>query len=361
MFQISRKEVPPWPGGHADEERVLERVGFLEEIRSVFNRTSAHWTRLLSIEGGWGLGKTALFDQACAIADRSSCLVLRARGGELEKHAPFSVLERIVELAHERVVSVALEGELAQEFSARLVSPSSDDVYALGTTFYSLLRQLRRRGPVLVAIDDADLIDRETATTLQFAFHRFDDEQIWLLLTSRPRLSGVTLRPVDWLLVEPDARHFPLEPLGIESVVSLISDALGKAPDEPFADACLAATAGNPMFLRTLLETCAERQIQPTALWSAGIASLQVPRITQQVLCKLALLPVASTDLLEACSVIGDSVHLRAAQQLAKIDLLAARRAATAAEQLELIHEGRPLCFNAPIVRWAVYLSLIHI
>jgi len=56
--------------------------------------------------------------------------------------------------------------------------------------FYALVIALRQLGPVLLAVDDADLADRETLAVLQYVVHRLEQQQIWLLVTTRPLHPG---------------------------------------------------------------------------------------------------------------------------------------------------------------------------
>ncbi len=79
--------------------RLLERSQFLTELEAIFNRSLNVPSRCIAIEGPWGSGRTALVNAACGLATHAGCLVLRARGGEVEKRTPFGVLRRFVESA----------------------------------------------------------------------------------------------------------------------------------------------------------------------------------------------------------------------------------------------------------------------
>jgi DNA-binding CsgD family transcriptional regulator len=345
-----------WRYSRLGEGMVLhERSQFLREFEAVFSRSVPDQSSCLSIEGCWGVGKSALLDAACGIAARSACLVLRGKGGELQKRAPFGVLGRFVELASSLPSGNEEIWERARAIQADLEDSTGRNVVEIGDSFYALLAALRRIGPVLLAIDDAELVDRETLVVLQYAFHRLDDQQIWLLLTSVPRFPGEGLRAVDWLLMEQNPRQFLLESLSPQSLESVISEYLGEEPDPTFTAACHAATSGNPFLMVALLTSCRRQRVRPIAEMAQGIERRSVPRITQEVLGRLALMPIAATDLLQACAIIGDVVDPSAAHRLAKIDPLAGEKAADAAAQMELLGTGRPITFSAPIIRWAVY------
>src|SRR5271166_4826699 len=71
---------------------LLERKSELAAIRSLMRRGG-----LLIVEGGAGLGKTAMLNAACAIASRERRLVLRARGSDLESDFAFGVVRQMFE------------------------------------------------------------------------------------------------------------------------------------------------------------------------------------------------------------------------------------------------------------------------
>ncbi len=332
--------------------KLFDRGQFLQEFESVFSRSVPSHSGCLSIEGGWGMGKTALLNAACLIADRSSCLVIRARGGDLEQHAPFGALLRIIEVvASLRNADQAISDRIEAVFT--LIDQHGERNFSeLGAAFYGLLTAVRRLGPVLVAIDDADLVDEATLMTLEYAFHRIDDQQIWLLLSAASRLPGMGPRAIDHLLINQHVRHFVLTPLNAENVSSLLSEYSEQAPDPEFVEAVLDATGGRPEFAIELIKACRAQRIAPIAELAVSLSALPIPRISQRVLSKLGRLAQPASSLLEACAILGDTSDLSSACHLAKIDPLMAEGAADSAARAELLQNRRPLTFTAPIVRW---------
>ncbi len=351
-------EDPAWSAlrttRRGDSALLFERSQFLQEFESIFSRTVPSHNGCLSIEGGWGTGKTTLLNEACLIADRSSCLVLRARGGDLEQHASFGALLRIIEV----IASMRnADDEISERVEAvcALINKNGERNFGqLGASFYSLLIAVRRLGPVLLAIDDADLVDDATLMTLQYVFHRVDDQQIWLLVTSPPRLPGVGPRVVDHLLVNRQVRHFVLKSLSVESVRAVLTGYLEQAPDQEFVNAVFDATNGRPEFVVELAKACVLEHLTPNAKSAGDLNRLPVPRIAQRVLVRLERLQVAVTDLLQSCAIHGNSTDLGLACHLGKIDPVSAEVAADVSSQAELLQAGRPLTFIAPIVRWAL-------
>jgi len=340
--------------------RLFERVPLLAEFEAIFSRTLQVPSRCIAIEGPWGSGRTALVNAACDTARRFDCLVLRATGGDIEKQVPFAVLGKFVESA--AVLAGDSESTLAKANAIKDVLGSDDgtrhDPSAISPMFHELVIALREIGPVLLAVDDADLADRETVAVLRYVVRRLENQQIWLLVSARPLHAGVGLRPIDGLLTESETRQFILEPLGEESVKLMLSGYLDEEPDPEFVSACCEASGGRPLFLKTLLPCLARWQVRPTADMASRVERVSAPKITQFVLARLQQLPVAAADLLQACAVLGDGAEPTVARLLAKIDALAAERAADAAAHMELLRPGRPFAFSSPLIRWAVYYDI---
>ena len=340
--------------------RLLERKQILSELEAIFSRSLNVPSRCIAIEGPWGSGRTALLNAACGLAGVAGCQVFRARGGEIEQQMPYSVLRRLVEMAaanmgpddvmRQRVA--AIESLMEGAGSAR------QDPHEISPLFYSLVIALRQTGPVLLAVDDADLVDRETMTVLQYLVRRLENQQIWVLVSARPLHPGVGLRPIESLLTEPEIRQFNLEPLRTESVGTMLAGFFHEDPHPDFVLACQKATGGLPLFVKALLSSLGQRRVRPTADAASTVERVPTPKITQFVLSRLSHLSVAASDLLQACAILGERADPSVARQLAQIDALAAERAADAAAQVELVRPGRPITFISPLIRWAIYYDI---
>lgn len=340
--------------------RLLERSQILTELEAIFSRSLDVPSRCIAIEGPWGSGRTALLNAACGLASDAGCQILRARGGEIEQQTPYSVLRRFVEMAAAYVGAddAAEQQTAAIESLIGGVGSTRQDPHEISPLFYALVIALRRAGPVLLAVDDADLADRETMTVLQYLVRRLENQQIWVLVSARPLHPGVGLRPIESLLTEPEIRQFNLEPLQAESVATMLTGFFDEEPHPDFVRACCEATGGLPLFVKALLSALGQRRVRPTADNASTVERVPTPKVTQFVLSRLSHLSVAASDLLQACAILGERADPSVARQLAKIDALAAERAADAAAQVELIRPGRPITFISPLIRWAIYYDI---
>src|SRR3954470_17148964 len=103
---------------------LLEREAEMAQLRAVLDGVRAGMGRLVAVQGEAGIGKTALLTATARLAVRSGISVLRARGSELERDAPFGValqlFERHVGALRPEARAQALRG------AARLAEPLFD-------------------------------------------------------------------------------------------------------------------------------------------------------------------------------------------------------------------------------------------
>jgi len=144
--------------------RLLERERELAAVEQLLGTGGA----VLVVEGGAGIGKTALLDAACDRAAASRHEVVRARGSRLEAGFGYGVVrqlfERRVAQADEHGRDALLAG------AARAVRPlllgealetaATDTSFAVLHGLYWLTVNLAERRPVLIAVDDAHWAER---------------------------------------------------------------------------------------------------------------------------------------------------------------------------------------------------------
>jgi DNA-binding CsgD family transcriptional regulator len=334
--------------------RLFERAEFLAELEAVFSQALPVPGGCLLVDGPWGSGRTALLNSACELAGRYGCLVLRARGSENEGAAPFVVLAGLVDSAIAALPARSAALGPAEALKAQLTASGAEGLPgAVSDAVTSFLIALRRQGPVLVAIDDADLADVATVEVLQTTLRRVNDRQLWYLSSGLPQ--G---RPVQSRLVRAGSRQFTLGPLQVESVRRMLGGVMGEGPDEAFVRACWAATGGLPLFLKGLISSLRDLGVRPSAAAAATIERTPAPRITRLVLSKLAALSPTSVRYLQVSAVLGDGADAGVAGVLAGIDAATAEQAARPAARLGLIGSDLPVVFCAPVVRWAIYQSM---
>jgi DNA-binding CsgD family transcriptional regulator len=333
---------------------LVDRNQILQEFETIFSGLVPSHNGCLSIEGGWGMGRTALLNAACLTAQSAGCIVLRTRGGDPERPAPFGALLHLIEdiaslrKANEEIV------ELIQKVLDRIQREGERNFDALGAAVYGLFVSVRKLGFVLLAVDDADLVDDATMLTLEYLFHRLDDQQIWLLTTSPPRQSGAAPLVIEELLVNQDVRHFELSALSREGVHIILSTQLSVEPEREFVDAVLEATSGRPEFVVELARACRDEHVAPDEAAASQLDRLSIARISQSVSVRISRLGVATRDLLESCAVYGELSDVAPVLRLADVDPDTSDRAIDCLKHAELLRPSHALAFVAPIVQWAI-------
>jgi hypothetical protein len=333
---------------------LVDRQTFLQEFKTIFSGRAPTHSGWLSIEGGWGMGRSALLDAACLTAHDSGCIVLRTRGDDAVASAPFRVLRQLLE-------DVATLRNANEEMTERIQNvldclerEGERNVDALGAVFHRLVVSVRRLGFVVLAVDDAHHVDEATMRCFENLFHRLDDQQIWLLTTSPPRTAGTAPLVIDQLLVHQNIRHFALSPLSRGGALEVLSTQLNVEPEHTFVDAVLEATSGRPGFVVELARSCSDEHVAPDNDAASQLDRLFIPRIAESVLTRLNRLGPAARELLESCAVFGELGDVARLLRLADIDPDTSERAIDSLKHAEFLRQSPTLEFVAPVVRWAV-------
>ncbi|XMN10354.1 AAA family ATPase [Streptomyces griseobrunneus] len=256
----------------------------------------------LMVWGEPGIGKSALLDSTTAAA--ADFTVLSCRGTRMESGLAFAALHELLWPAVDLIDTLpapqaaALHGALGH-------SGEAADRFLIGVATLTLLSELAGEKPVLITVDDAELLDGPTAECLSFVVRRLRTEPIALLLAgdSDPATDG------RWELLP----GLELTPLPDTDAGDLVRHHRPGA-DETDVYRTVRLAAGNPLALRELpfaRETAGE-------VGEAGDATERVPvgpRLRRAFGVRAAQLsPCAQTVLLVAAvEDLGDHRTVREA------------------------------------------------
>jgi DNA-binding CsgD family transcriptional regulator len=340
------------------ETALLERQGELAAVDAVLDAAKAGSGRCLVLWGGAGLGKSRLVATACEAAREKSLTVLRARGGELESDFTFGVAVQLFEplLSQRKSDRDALLSGAAS-LSEPLFAEGGAGPAGAGGEF-PLLHGLpwlaanaSEREPLLLAVDDAHWSDPLSLRWLVYLLQRLDDLPIALIATARPEQSGPQAE-----LVLRIARHGltserSLAPLSDAAVGQLVQAELGNAGDK-LVTACVAATGGNPFYVRDFVAAVR------TGADGGDADRLAAEPLSGAVLGRISSLPEPAPALATAVAVLGSGAPLERVAALAGIEADEAASAADALADVAVLERGPQLAFVHPLVREAVYASL---
>ena len=297
-------------------------------------------SRVLVILGDPGMGKTVLLAEAAREARLAGVRVRAAAGRESEQDLAFAGLHQLLRPVLDRVDALpARQASALRGAFAISKDPVPPDALLTGIAVLTLLSGLSDDGPLLVAVDDAQWLDRGSLDALAFAARRLESERLVLLLGARGKVGPAGFD-----------RDFPellLQPLSSPDAGRLL-DAQPHSPRGQAREQVLAQAAGNPMALIELAKVIAA---DPAAgrTWAAEPLPL-TDRLTAIMAAQFADLP-GSAQAAVLLAAVADSPDLTAAA----VPGLSAGTLAPA-ETAGLIRVGRSgPQFSHPLVRAAVY------
>ena len=166
----------------------------------------------------------------------------------------------------------------------------------VGTALLSILRELTSRGPVLLAVDDAQWLDPPTAAALEFALRRLAFAPLRVVVSLR---SDAT-RP-GFVLAIDDARvrRLPVGPLSVAALQRIIVDRLGVALPRPVLVRLAEASGGNAFYALEIARLLADGEAERSA-------PLPVPDDLRTLIARrIASLPARTRVALLEASALG--------------------------------------------------------
>jgi DNA-binding CsgD family transcriptional regulator len=216
------------PIGRDDEVQALTRL--LDTV------AAAHST-VAVLAGDTGTGKSVLVGWAVHEARRRGFTVLQASGVEFEQGLAFSGLTAVVRPLLHRVDR--LEPAHARSLRGALGLAEADGrLLAVHGATLALVSAAAEEAPVLVAVDDAQWIDRTSLESLVFAAHRCDADRVGFLFAHRTGLPCMLDRTA--------FDRIELGGLSCDAAVALLADT---GIDAAVAARCWQLTRGNPLAL----------------------------------------------------------------------------------------------------------------
>ena len=296
--------------------------------------------RVLLLLGDPGVGKTVLLAEAAREARSAGMRVLAAAGRESERDLAFAGLHQLLRPVLDRVAGLpGRQAEALRGAFALSEDPVPPDALLTGIAVLTLLSRLSDDGPLLVAADDAQWLDRASLDALAFAARRLESEKLVLLVGARGNVPPAGF--------ERDFPQLLLPPLSLPDAGRLL-DAQPHPPRGRPREQVLAQAAGIPLALIELAKMIAA---DPDAgrRWAAEPLPL-TGQLTAIMTARYVALPgTARTALLLAAAADRPDLATAAVPGLSA----GALAPAEAAGLIRLDTAGPQ--FTHPLVRSAVY------
>jgi DNA-binding CsgD family transcriptional regulator/tetratricopeptide (TPR) repeat protein len=339
--------------------KLLERLRELTAIQALLDNPG----EILLIEGGIGLGKTALVEAGCRRAAELDHEVLHARGSELEVEFAFGVVrqlfERRIARAEDRDALLAGPAVAVRPLlvGGSVDSLASDRSFAVLHGLYWLAANLAAARPLLLVVDDAHWTDEPSLRWLAYLATRLEGLAISMLVALRPTETAGTVASLLALRTKASAVVHP-SVLSEAAVGEIVDAMVGHKTGERLRGAVWVASGGNPLYVTELL-----RGVETEERWrsDADPSTLLVggrDAIARRVVARVRELHPSALDFAQAVAILGDECELRHAAAIAGVQMTVARRLAAGLARLEVLETDRPPRFIHPVVRDALEASL---
>jgi serine/threonine protein kinase/tetratricopeptide (TPR) repeat protein len=322
--------------------------------------------------GGPGFGKSRLLAEGVSLARRAGVQVLSARGARSVTPAPFEVARQLVQslLDESDAGKSPLAGlvplgvtphDLARverlfglERSSDTPSPRDDDAARDRAALLLIFDAAAARRPLLLAIDDLHLIDRESLELLEELQRRASRHPFGVLAAARPGdLSGLA----------PRLRRIDVGPLDLATTSALVSGLLDGEPSAALLGFVGQRAEGNPFFVEALVNSLVELGVarREGSQWVLGdTARAPLPdALGLVVAARLSRLSAQARALLRVGAVIGRAFPLSLAGEASpdRLDLAAAAEECVRRGALSR-GEGDELCFEQSLTHEALLQRL---
>jgi DNA-binding winged helix-turn-helix (wHTH) protein/tetratricopeptide (TPR) repeat protein len=334
------------------------RAGVIETLDGCFSRARAGEGGVALLAGEPGIGKTRSAEELCRQVRAGSGRVLVARAYEAEASPPYWMWVQLLRGFAREAGAEALLGldgadsllslvpELAPAPRVRSLPDRGAARFALYDALTRFLVSASRERPLLVLLDDLHWADRSSLRVLAIAAPELASSRTLVVGTYRDEevSQGHPLGPVLAAAARlPGHQHLRLSGLSLAEVGTFVEQALGAAPSARLLRTLFDRSAGNPLFLRQLVQLLRERAGDGDgAPERTGIESSLPPELRAVILGRVERLDPRCRDLLAHAAVVGGDFELSVLADLADLDAVTALTRLDDAVARGLVRETRP-------------------
>ena len=344
---------------------LIEREGQLQVAESLLAQARAGNGSMLTIEGTSGLGKSTLLRAVCELAAQGRAEVLSATGRELERDFTFGVVLQLFEARLARADDVEraalLSGTARQArslFTEGLGETAAEPSFALLHGLYWLCAKLATPGPLLLAIDDADLADTASLRFLLYLAERLENLPVMLALTRGTAPASAAPALLEQVVCHPAAVGVHVHPFSPEATARHLRETWLPDADRDLCGSAHRAAGGNPYLVEALGAELAELDLEADEEASQRVHRLGPSSVAAVALRRAEAVDAAGPALLRAASVLGPGAELRHAADLAGVERERAARITDGLIQAGLLAHSDRLTPAQPIIQVAVSSSL---
>ncbi|WP_055553708.1 AAA family ATPase [Streptomyces sp. NBRC 110028] len=347
---------------------LLERDAEVAQVREALSAAAAGTSSLLLLTGPLGIGRTALLQRLSLLAGED-VRVLRANAAPMEQDFALGVVRQLFDSLLTGDPSETCERRLREHgASARMLL--TDDALPLDEHGFvalsepvlnglrSLLADVGADKPLLILVDDLQWADAPSLRWLAYLVKRLHGLRAVLVCALRDGDPGgrqVTLREI----TDSAQRVLRPAPLSPGAVGEMVLGQFGEPGDEEFARACHEISAGNPLFLRSVLAALAVESHRPTAGHAEAARRQRPSQLRERLARCMRTQPPPVRDLAAAIATLGDQGgEPELISLLAGLDPIGFGAALRTLGQLGLLTAEREPRFRHRVVQDAVESSM---
>jgi DNA-binding CsgD family transcriptional regulator len=325
--------------GGSPTRAIIGREQERAEIERVLSAVRLGLSGVLVVRGEAGMGKTALLEYA--VSSARDLEAHRIVGIESEVELGYAALHQLLHRLVDFIDDLPPPQSRALQSALGLGEATRPDRFVVGLATLTVLSAAagRRERGLLIVVDDAQWVDRESAAVLAFVARRLQADRVAMLIAVRANELDQPFEDLPTSTLEPLTRH--------ESRDLLVA-AVDRPIDELMRTRIVDDARGNPL---AIVELAAE---------SDPVAEDALPRplpLSRQLVTRYArrikaLSPTTQRLLLAAASdPTGDPALLWRVGQERGFD----EQAVKEAEEADLVSLGPPVSFRHPLIREAIY------
>ena len=344
---------------------LLQRESELAVIDEAVMNAKADESQLLLIEGAAGIGKSRLLQEACARAEKSGFVVLKARGNEFETEFAWGVVRQLrdaVDSEGQRHLAEQSGFVADRALDALRIVDSGEEaagsVFSVLDGLYWSVSQLTELGPLMIAVDDIQWSDRPSLEFIAYFARRMESLPVMVVATARTAAGALGGTVVRELMSDPARVSLQPRPLGTPAVSELVRARFGSEPDEAFSQVVTELTGGNPLLLVELLHELAAEGVSPTGDSVEHVRELGPRAASRSVLLRLARLGPECASVARALAVLGESTVPELVAKHCGLDESVTLAATEQLVHAEIIGPDTPVSFVHPLVREAIYRDI---
>ena len=347
---------------------LLERDTEMAEVGDALRAARDGRSSLLVLTGPLGIGRSALLQELPSLVAGDDVRVLRAHAALMERDFAFGVVRQLFDSMLTGATEESRKRWLEEpDKFARLaftgdegsfgVDPGVATSEAILYGLRSLLARLSEEAPLLLLVDDIQWTDVPSLRWLAYLAKRLQGMRIVLVCTLRegePWAQHSLVRE----MTDCAQRILSPAPLTLEATGEVIREQFGEPGEAEYVRACHEVSAGNPLFLLSVLLGMVVSGYRPTADQAETARSLRPSELRERLARCMRTQTEPVRDLAAAIAALGDQSDPALIARLAGLDDIGLNSALRALYQLGLVGDERSTSFVHRVVQDAVESSL---